>query len=58
MRIERIDPRYLLNPNQSYWIYSEEDLDSLIAQIERGNSAQARRIVRERKIPLGWQSNK
>lgn len=36
MRTECVDPRYELNPNQTHWIYSADDVRSLLGFIERG----------------------
>lgn len=58
MRTEYVNPRYGLNPHETYWIYSKTDLDTLIEAIEQGQSEEARRILLERRFPLGWQSNK
>jgi hypothetical protein len=58
MRTECIDPRYGLNPQETYWIYSDEDLNHLIRSIENGQIETARHIVKERRFPLCWQSNK
>lgn len=35
MRTECVDPRYELNPNQTHWIYSADDVRSLLGFIER-----------------------
>ena len=58
MRTECIDPRYGLNPHETYWIFGDGDLNHLIRAIENGQTETARRILKERRFPLGWQSNK
>lgn len=58
MRTECVDPRYELNPNQTHWIYSADEVRSLLGFIERGQKDEAKRVLQERRFPLGWQSNK
>lgn len=43
MRTECVDPRYELNPDQTHWIYSADDVRSLLGFIERGEKDKADR---------------
>lgn len=58
MRTEYVNPRYGLNPHEAYWIYSNTDLDRLLQTLEQGHLEDAQRILKERRFPLAWQSNK
>lgn len=58
MRTECVNPRYGLNPHETYWIYSNTDLDRLLQTLEQGHLEDARHILKERRFPLAWQSNK
>ena len=58
MRIEYVDPRYGINPHETYWIYSAKDVQSLLKSIEKGHKDEAQRILQDRRVPLSWQSNK
>ncbi len=58
MRTEYVDPRYGLNPDETHWVYTADDVRSLLRFIEKGQKDKARRILQERRFPLGWQSNK
>ena len=58
MRTEYVDPRYGLNPNETYWVYSADDVQCLLGLLELGDREKARHILQERRFPLGWQSNK
>lgn len=58
MITQSVDPRYGLNPHETYWIYSATDIDQLIRSIESGNHDAAQRILKERRFPLGFQSDK
>ncbi len=49
MRTECVDPRYELNPNQTHWIYSADDVRSLLEFIERGENDEAKRVLQDHK---------
>ncbi len=58
MRTEVVDPRYGLNPNEAYWIYGDEDVTAMMQALDQGQTNVVKRILIERRFPLGWQSNK
>jgi len=58
MRTEVVDPRYGLNPNEAYWIYGDEDVMAMMQALDRGQTNVIKRILMERRFPLGWESNK
>ena len=58
MRTEVVDPRYGLNPNEAYWVYGDEDVTAMMQALDAGEVKEVKRILIERRFPLGWQSNK
>lgn len=58
MRTEVVDPRYGLNPQETYWVYGDEDVMAMIDALNLGKTEEVKRVLIERRFPLGWQSNK